>query len=225
MPTASHHRPTAPEPDRESPGARTLERRWADLGGAAASPDWAAAGARLIAHYDQPWRGYHNRRHIEEALDAVQLLGGGLAEQVAIWFHDAVYGLGAGADERASADLADAELRSLGLARSMVAQVVRLVLVTEHHSPTPGDIPGAQVSDADMAILAAAPERYDESVAGIRREYRQFDDAQFTAGRIAVLEGFLQRPALFHTPHGRRHWERPARANIARELAARRSGC
>lgn len=205
------------------PTPADLERQWADLGGAHAAPSWASAGADLLARYDEPWRGYHNRQHIAEALAALRLLGGGLPEQVAIWFHDAVYGLAPGADERASADLAVEVLSGLGMPRSVTAQVRRLVLVTEHHRPAVGDMPGAYVSDADMAILAADELRYDESVRGIRLEYSHLDDAEFNTGRIAVLEGFLAMPVIYHTPLGRDRWEERARANIARELAGRRS--
>lgn len=200
-----------------------LQRRWATLGGPSASEAWRQAGDELLSRWAEPWRGYHNQQHLTESLDALDLLGAGLAERVAIWFHDAIYGLGPGADELASADLAVDTLAGLGVAASIRAEVRRLVLVTEQHSPGPGDLPGARVSDADMAILASSSERYADSVRGIRAEYSQFDDAQFNFGRIAVLEAFLAHPQLFHTQHGLTHWEQPARRNITTELAARRT--
>ncbi len=176
----------------------------------------------LIARWGAPERHYHDLRHLEESLTALDLLGGGGAEHLAVWFHDAVYGLGAGADERASADLAAERLSAIPHTRADVGEVVRLVLVTEHHAPRSGDDAGARVSDCDMAILAAEPDRYDESVRGIRAEYARYDDEAFRRGRLAVLDDFLARPRIFHTDHGYRCWEQPARSNVAREVRARR---
>ena len=176
----------------------------------------------LVRRWGAPDRHYHNLQHLSEALAALDVLGGGRPERLAVWFHDAVYGLGAGADERASADLASARLGSLLVTPDDLVEVVRLVLLTEHHLPRPGDEAGARVSDCDMAILAADPGRYDESVRGIRLEYARYDDEAFTRGRIAVLDDFLSRPRLFHTARGHALWEARARANLARELRSRR---
>ena len=38
-------------------------------------------------------------------------------------------------------------------------------------------------------------------------------------GRSAVVNGFLDRPAIFLTPSGRDRWESRARANLTAELA------
>jgi len=72
--------------------------------------------------------------------------------------------------------------------------------------------------DADLAILAAAPDRYDAYLAGVRRDYAHVSDPDFAAGRTAVLRDLAARPRLFHTPYAREHWEPAARQNLAREL-------
>lgn len=178
----------------------------------------------LVGRWGAPERRYHNLQHLAEALAALDLLEGARVERLAVWFHDAVHGLGAGADERASADLAREQLTMLSLPRAEVGEVVRLVLVTEHHAPGAADLAGARVSDCDMAILAADPDRYDESVRAIRAEYSRFDDDMFRRGRTALLEEFLSRRQIFHTPRGHDLWEARARANVTRELHARRRG-
>jgi predicted metal-dependent HD superfamily phosphohydrolase len=93
------------------------------------------------------------------------------------------------------------------------------VRLTEHHRPEPDDANGCALSDADLSILAAAQERYDEYVAAVRSEYAHLDDEVFAAGRAEVLRALTDTPALFRTAHGRSEWERSARANVARELA------
>ena len=52
----------------------------------------------------------------------------------------------------------------------------------------------------------------------VRREYAAVGDADFAAGRAAVLADLLAKERLFHTDHARRHWEDAARANVAAEL-------
>ncbi len=91
--------------------------------------------------------------------------------------------------------------------------------VTEHHRPADDDPDGCALSDADLAILAAPPERYAEYVAAVRREYAHVPDDAFRAGRTAILTGLLDRAHLFHTPYAREHWEAIARANVTREVA------
>jgi predicted metal-dependent HD superfamily phosphohydrolase len=132
---------------------------------------------------------------------------------LAAWFHDAVYD-----GER------DAEERSAGWAEEALAgtayaeEVARLVRLTETHEPEPDDDLGRALCDADLAILAAAPERYASYVAGVRREYAHLSDADFSAGRAAVLHYLSGRDELFHTSYARAHWEPAARANLDREL-------
>lgn len=139
--------------------------------------------------------------------------------QLALWFHDAVHDGEAGRDEERSAALAEARLAG-HLDAAAVAEVVRLVLVTTDHSPAAGDGPGALVSDADLAILCSAPDRYARYVRQVRAEYAHVPDDAFRTGRAAVLRGLLAGGALFRTPQGATLWEDRARANLADELAA-----
>ena len=100
----------------------------------------------------------------------------------------------------------------------VVAEVVRLVLVTAEHRPDDGDLDGAALSDADLGILAAEPTRYAEYVASVRREYAHVGDDDFRAGRRAVLAALDEKPVLFHTAAAQERWEDAARANLRREL-------
>jgi predicted metal-dependent HD superfamily phosphohydrolase len=74
--------------------------------------------------------------------------------------------------------------------------------------------------DADLAILAAASDRYTQYATAIRQEYAHIPDVDFRAGRAKVLRRFLDRPTIYRTAHGRQHWEAAARANISTEIAA-----
>ena len=183
-------------------------------------PDHLEARDALLAAYGDPARGYHDGLHLDEVLDRIDELtgagvsGDGPALRLAAWFHDGVYD-GERGDEDRSAVWAEDALADTGHAE----QVARLVRLTEHHDPSDDDLPGQVLCDADLAILAAAPDRYDAYLAGVRRDYAHVSDPDFAAGRTAVLRDLAARPRLFHTPYAREHWEPAARANLARELA------
>lgn len=185
--------------------------------------DGLALRDRLVAAYADPGRGYHDLRHLTEVLDRLDELEAqgiefdGLVVRLAAWFHDAVYDGRAGAEDR-SAERAEQDLPAVGVSPGDVAQVARLVRLTESHDPAPEDLDGAALCDADLAVLAAGPSRYREYVAGVRREYASVPDPDFLAGRAAVLRALLGRRTLFTTGYAVATWEPAARRNVAAEL-------
>lgn len=209
-----------PDPDHPP---RDLSRTPYDLPWPLADhPDPAADAlhAALLAAYAGEDRDYHDLRHLAEVLARLdELTGPGdedLALRLAAWFHDGVYDGERDAEER-SASWAEHALPGL-VADDVVAEVGRLVRMTETHHPDEDDVAGCALSDADLAILAAGSERYDEYVAAVRREYAHVDDDDFARGRVAVLEDLLAKPRLFHTAHAAAQWEDRARANVLDEL-------
>jgi len=190
------------------------------LGATAADHELDRAGQDLERRWASPDRGYHDRRHLTEVLDHLAELGAASPQTLlAAWFHDAVYEGRPGQDEEESATLAVATLDGLGVGGEDARRVRDLVLVTADHVPPPDDEAGAALCDADLAILAAPPDRYAEYVAGVRHEYRHLDDATFRAGRAVVLRDLSQRRVLFRTERGRERWDADARRNLVRELA------
>ena len=167
-------------------------------------------------------RGYHDLRPLSEVLARIDELGAADNVEVvlAAWFHDAVYDE-LGENEERSARLAESELAGERAGSGIdTVEVARLVRLTEHHRAPEGDHNAAVLCDADLAILAAAPDRYADYVAGVRREYAAVPDAAFRRGRVAVLRDLLDKPTLFHSEHARREWEAAARANVAAEIEA-----
>lgn len=178
-------------------------------------PDRLDLRDRLVSAYSSG-RGYHDLQHLREVLERLAELGSTATEvTLAAWYHDAVYD-DAGHNEERSAQLALQDLAEVdGVDENEVARLVRL---TMSHSPHPDDETGGALCDADLGILAAARDRYDEYVAGVRREYARFSDQDFARGRLAVLEPLLAKESLFHTAAARAAWEQAARDNLAREL-------
>lgn len=185
-------------------------------------PGARALGAQLVASYAHPERRYHDGRHLAEVLDRVHELALAgeqfdlMAVLLAAWFHDSVYDAQPDAEKRSAAWAAEA-LPTL-VEPELADEVVRLVLVTEHHRPAPRDRNGCALSDADLAILASGSERYAEYAASVREEWAHIGDAEFAAGRSAILHELLAAPYLFSTRHARATWEAAARANVEGEL-------
>ncbi|MDP9496780.1 MAG: metal-dependent phosphohydrolase [Actinomycetota bacterium] len=174
----------------------------------------------VVARYREPHRAYHGERHLAEVLAALDALTGAAAPVpvlLAAYWHDAVYDPRATDSEERSARLAQADLAPLGLD---AGEVVRLVRLTAAHDPAPEDRAGGLLCDADLAVLAAPPQRYAEYAACVREEYAHVADEAFRAGRAAVLRTFLDRPAVYATAAGRERWEVAARRNVAVEIAA-----
>src|SRR5436853_298410 len=92
---------------------------------------------------------------------------------------------------------------------------IRERLVSAYDDSAADDLPGQLLCDADLAILAADRERYDAYVTGVRQEYAEVPDADFRAGRKAVLEDLLAHDTLFHSEAARERWEERARANVS----------
>ena len=190
--------------------------------GATATPeDIERIGEALLARWCEPGRHYHNARHLADVLARVDELAQEAQEadlvRLAAWYHGAVfdaaerasYAHRGGEDERASAALARLELGELGLAPASVNRVAELVTALERHSPMTGD--------ADLAMLAAEPQRYKAYLAEVRAEYAHLPVEEFVRARIAILRRLQQRPRLFASPLGQ-GWEEPARQNLDAEL-------
>lgn len=222
-----------PDPSPVTDPAPELRRRWTEVASDAGMPGGATdLRDDLTARYSEPHRHYHDVRHLLEVLAAADRLAGSSGASVhtrlAAWFHDAVYEGRAGDDERASASLARRALAEVGVDRALADAVAASVEATASHL-IPGDGPPvdadtAVLLDADLAILAAAPGRYDEYAAAIRAEHPDVDDDTFRLGRSQALRTLAERRYLFHTEVGRRTLDAVARANVARELARLSSG-
>ncbi|MGY4765593.1 hypothetical protein ACXC9Q_01590 [Kribbella sp. CWNU-51] len=180
-------------------------------------------GEDLLARYAEQQRHYHDQRHLTEVLETIDELADAADDadtvRLAAWFHDAIYDPKAdpGENEEVSAQLAELELAAYGVEAERVEEIGRLVRLTAKHDCEPDDRNGAVLCDADLRILSAVPQRYDEYSAGIRQEYGHIADRDFARGRMTFLQS-LAETRLYATAQGHDHWERAARDNIAREV-------
>ena len=174
----------------------------------------------LVAAYTALGRHYHNLTHIEDCLGALAGVGDLSATEreilsEAIWWHDVVYDATRSDNEELSARLAEQHIRP-----DLGREVGRLIRLTRTHQVASDDRLGAILISIDLGILGAEPARYDAYAAAIRKEYAHVPDRDYRAGRAKVLSQFAARPVIFPDAVFAATYDRPARENLARELAS-----
>jgi len=181
-----------------------------------------AVWVRIQQAYSEAHRSYHTLAHLQAMFghfaDVAPQLVYPQAVRWAIWFHDYVYHTAADRyplNETLSASALAGVLQQdcpvlatrtengvpcLALASAMI-------LATRRHHP---DMDGfdnhpdacadcGALLDLDLAILAQPREQVLAFDAGVRAEFAQYADADFAAGRIQALQGFLARERIFHS--------------------------
>lgn len=191
--------------------------------GTAPCADGVLAG--VLARYDEPHRRYHDGRHVRLVVarcvalfDEVMVAHRSAVVWAALW-HDAVYDPHSKTNERDSAELADADLASLGVSAADRSEVSRLIMLTAGHVVGADDFNGAVLVDADLAVLGASSADYAAYVDAVRAEYSFVDNDAWRIGRAKVLQALLDRPQLFSTPPMASR-EMNARTNLEAELRA-----
>lgn len=188
-----------------------------------AARDSSALSDALLAAWSMPERAYHGLAHLEDCLAQLDRAEADPTTrdlvEAALWFHDAVYDPHASDNEERSAAWAAEALTAAGISVDLANQVARLVRLTAGHGPVP-DVAGQLVCDIDLSILGRPVEAFDDYDRRVRAEYAWVPEPAYRAGRTRVLQDFLHRDPLFQTPAFRRRFERQARVNLRRALAA-----
>jgi predicted metal-dependent HD superfamily phosphohydrolase len=200
----------------------TFLTSWAEL---AAELDLAPEPANdigfdLAACHTEPHRHYHTMEHITAVLRHLADLNAATpTARLAAFFHDAVYEPTRSDNEAQSAELAREVLQAVD--RPEADDVAAIVMATaKHELPVGAPRETAAFLDADLAILAARPDVYDNYSSNVRAEYSHVPDDDFRSRRKTILEGFLAREQLFFTTAGQAKFEMSARANLGREIAS-----
>lgn len=211
---ASH----AASPALNAPRTALWHEAWQALG--VAQPD-AALLAALEARYREPHRHYHTLEHLDACLRHF-VSARTLAEHpheivLALWFHDAVYAIRAPDNERLSADWAREALTTAGVDAEVAGRVHALVMVTRH-DVAPATVDQQLLLDADLSILGARAAVFDAYEQQVFAEYAAVPRDAFRANRRRILQGFLDRPRIYHTAQFHDRLEAQARANLARSI-------
>lgn len=198
-----------------------LRRRWDDhvafLNADPAAK--AAAFDEIIANHREPHRAYHGVGHLQALFDLLERFAPERSPPLnfAVWWHDVIYSPIGGDNEERSADLAEIRLRSLGAEQQIRDAVRDLILATKNHWLGPSMGEGDMFLDADIAILGAPAETYDQYTKDVRHEYSVAPDELFRAGRLKFVASAMTRRPMFRTSVFEAAFGERARANLTRE--------
>jgi len=194
----------------------TWQRAWTGIG---AAGEGGSLFAQLKIAYAEPQRHYHTLQHLGECLaafdDARGLAGQPHAVEMALWFHDAIYDVKGHDNEQRSAAWAREALRAAGVPGESAQHVYDLVMATRH-TAVPRGRDEQLLVDIDLSILGAERARFDEYERQIRKEYSYVPEFLFRRKRKEILLGFMERPAIYSTPHFHDALEARARDNLRR---------
>ena len=176
----------------------------------------------MLAAWSEPQRHYHDLRHLHECLarwqswQAQARHAGEVA--LALWYHDAVYQPRSGDNELRSAEWAARTMSEAGVAKERIDRVHALIMATRHDAPA--ESPDAKLLvDIDLAVLGAAPERFDEYDRDVRAEYAWVPEALYREKRREVLQGFASRDRIYQTDTAHQQLEAQAKLNLAAAVA------
>ena len=106
------------------------------------------------------------------------------------------------------------------IVRSFLPQIdlcVQHILATKSHAVSENNDTNL-FTDADLSVLGADREVYEQYYKQIRKEYSIYPDLMYNPGRKKVLQNFLGMKRIFKTDYFYGKFEEKARRNITAEL-------
>ncbi len=212
---------TYPAPLDDAALSATWGLAWSSLGW----PAPAGLQAELMTAWSEPHRHYHDQRHLRECLalwtrwrDHSPHAG---EVAIGLWFHDAIYDPQASGNELNSAAWAARSLARVGADSDTAQRIFDLVMATQDDAPAAlGSSPDARLLvDIDLSILGSPVERFDRYDQDVRKEFAWVPGFRYQEARARVLQGFLDRPRLYHGEHAIALLEAQARINLAAALS------
>jgi predicted metal-dependent HD superfamily phosphohydrolase len=196
--------------------SETWDRAWLEL----RRPPPVPVRRELMTAWSERSRHYHDARHLRECLGLLELWAGqgerNAEVSIALWFHDAIYDPGANDNELKSAAWAARVLGEARVPSEVGERVFELIIATQHAAPPASvqSIDSGLLLDIDLAILGAAPERFQAFERDIRKEYAAVPESVYRSARRTVLQGFIAREPLYHTIKARELLDAQARINL-----------
>ncbi len=201
----------------------TLENRFIDLWCAHSKrPNRSSAKDvhdRLVAYYNEDWRSYHTFDHIRDTLgwldDCKEHADDSDAVEMAIWFHDCIYVIGANDNEAQSRDYFLAESDGV-LNESYRSRVAHLIMDT-CHMEKPDSNDGELIADIDLTSFGLAWEDYYSDSLNVQKEFSIQKPATFES-KTFYLKKLKERTTIYHSNYYLQHYENAAQQNIAIHL-------
>ena len=199
-----------------------LERFVSLWGRFGADADWANALFRdVYTLYATPGRYYHTPAHIAHCLqrkdEIAHLLEDPNAVELAIWFHDVIYDMGADDNEVRSAKFF-VERTAGKLPSSQAERVVRHIHATIYPSE-PTDPDAQFVVDIDLSSFSLPWPQFLRDSVNVRRESTTSDPYEYAEKQQSFLEMLCTAQPFFRTDFYLERYEQQAQDNIRRILA------
>jgi predicted metal-dependent HD superfamily phosphohydrolase len=145
-----------------------------------------------------------------------------VAVELAVFFHDLVYEPQGSANEVESIAEFAKFAKEVGVGENLLRDVSKMVEATISHAL--GEVEAEKRGDLelfldfDLEVLSRSWDEYEVYAGQIRKEYECYDDEAYIAGRIKVLESFLQRERVYFSEWFHREKEEVAKTNLRREI-------
>ncbi len=202
-------------------GAARFAELWKRCVATPPSPDGATVYSDLRSRYEQPFRRFHNLGHIRDCLrlfdEVAALLVDPDAVEFALWFHDAVYEIGASTNELRSADLFLTV--SAGAPFMFRHRVCDHILATRHASVVQEN-DRRFIVDIDLSGFGAPWEEFMHNGALLRDESNNVPDADVSLRPGRLPEPPCKAPPFLPTDYFRDRFE----TDRAGEPASRAGG-
>lgn len=173
--------------------------------------------ARLTKAYSEPQRVYHTLEHIEGCFavfeEVKHLLDNADALALAIWFHDAIYELGADDNEQRSADWFMAETEGL-FDDGLRQQVYAHIMATLHCGRAIEGHDSQIMVDIDLSSFGMPWPIFLRDSKKVRSERSDIPDQEFYAKQCGFQKALLERPRFFQSDYFFEHYENQARQNL-----------
>ena len=186
--------------------------------------DAAAIGIRfdeVQTRYKETHRRYHTPVHIAHCLqqfDAARgLMDNANAVELAVWYHDVVYDIGADDNEARSAEFFVRHANGV-LNDKLTETVHELIMVTMHLCSLPASTDQAFLVDIDLSSFGLPWERFLRDSVAVRDEFPDISDEAFYPRQQKFLGALLGREHFCFTEFFRHRHERQARDNISAYL-------
>lgn len=177
----------------------------------------------ILRFYNEKHRYYHNINHIAACFSELENYNkngsscDSAALRVAIWLHDVVYNTAETDNEERSIEFS--KLIIIGsntFYYDIIEEVSKLILLTKHNKINSLDFEEKLLLDIDLSILGQSSEIFDEYEKNIRKEYSWVSDNDFNAGRLKIINSFLDREKIYNLRYFHDKYENTARGNLNR---------
>lgn len=174
---------------------------------------------KLLDAYNQPHRVYHNLEHIESCLTILDRVSAILdnpdAVELAIWFHDVIYKLGANDNEPLSADLF-MTLTDGQFSDELRHSVYQHIMATCHDCSVLTHSDTKLMVDIDLFSFGSPWPDFLKDSKKVRAEMNHIPDAAYYQKQMSFQLSLLDKPWFFNSDYFREHYEAQARSNLAR---------